>query len=63
MIQSTTDDVNCKQEVLINERSIWNTRLDCPARKTNTQYIYVQWDDGRTADAEIRNFKFYTNPL
>ena len=63
MIQSTTDDINCKHEVLVNEISIYNTQLKCPARKTGTQYIYVQGNYPNTPNAEVRNFRFYTNSL
>lgn len=63
MIQSTSDNLICKQEVLVNQISIWSATLSCPARKTETQNIYLHGDDNRTPDAEIRNVKFYTNSL
>ena len=63
MIQSTSDNLNCKQEVLVNQISIWSITLSCPTKKTETQNIYLHGDDKRTPDAEVRNFKFYTNSL
>lgn len=63
MIQSTMDDLICKQEVKINQISIWKQELKCPSKKTGTQYIYMYCDDDRSIDADIRNFKFFTSAL
>ena len=61
-IQSTSDGRNCKQEILINESSIWSRSLTCPQILTETQMIYFSGNRG-VQDVEVRNFQFFTHPV
>ena len=62
-IQSTSDGRNCKHEVLLNGTSIWSRSLSCPAILTETQLIYLNGNDSRVPDVEVRNFQFFTHPV
>lgn len=61
-IQSTSDGINCKHEILLNGTSIWSRTLSCPPILTETQEIYVSGDYS-CPDVEVRNFQFFTRPL
>merc|ERR1711990_486054 len=62
-IQSSNDGVNCKQEIRINGKSIWSQSLKCPRTMKNTQQIYLSGSDSRVPDAEVKNFRFFSQPL
>ena len=63
VIQSSNDGVNCKQEIRINGKSIWSQSLKCPLTMKDTQQIYLTANDERVPDAEVKNFRFFTQPL
>ena len=65
LIQSTSDGLNCKQEVKIAEKTVWEETVNCPKMLTGTKGIWLFGDVSWTPfpDAQIRNFQFLTHPL
>ena len=63
LIQSTHDGKSCRQKLRINDRSVWQKRLDCPPLKTGVQHIYTTGPYIYTAGTLIKNFKFFSHPL
>ena len=63
LIQSTYDDKSCRQELKINDRFVWQKNLACPTMKSGIQEIYTSGSSTDKSKAQIRNFKFFTNPL
>ena len=63
LIQSTYDDKTCRQELKINDRYVWQKTLTCPSLKGGVKEIYTSGSHVDKSKAQIRNFKFFTNPL
>ena len=59
------DGNDCKQEVRINHRSVWEETVQCPKMNTLTKAIYVSDEHSRwtTPDAEIKELQFFTHPI
>lgn len=62
-IQSTSDGINCVQQLKLNGEQIWDNQLSCPAPLQGGQGIWMTGDDSRVLDGEIKNFKFFTYDL
>ena len=63
LIQWTRDNKSCRQELKINDRYVWQKTLTCPSLKTGVKEIYTCGNHNDQSKAQIRNFKFFTNPL
>ena len=63
LIQSTHDGKSCRQELKINDRSVWEKRLACPYLKTGVQHIYTGEKPDDHSKTLIKNFKFFSHPL
>ena len=63
LIQSTHDGKSCRQELKINDRSVWEERLACPSLKTGVQHIYTGEKPDDHSKTLIKNLKFFSNPI
>ena len=63
MIQTTDDGISCTQKLNVNQNSVWQQNIICPSKLPGDQHIYTTGDDVRVFNGQIRNFKFFTNPI
>ena len=63
LIQSTDDGRSCRQELKINDRSVWQKNLACPTMKSGIQEIYTCGNSYVPTNDQMKNFKIFTNPL
>ena len=63
MVQLTKDEITCTQQVKIRGKVVWQQVINCPQWFENKKYIYMYGNDSRVPKVQVRNFKFFTNPL